>query len=478
MSESDRPIWAIRLESERTQRGWGKWDMARRLFSASGITNPATKQVKGLARQITRWEAGTHCPQDWAGTIADLFGVAADALFPPPPEVPVRSISQGIGLNDLLRADEMRFDLSPEPLKHRPASQDRLAAECIVALGINPDVGDSVRRRAVIQLLATLGASAGAAPLHRIADLILTAAPRDLDEWHLACADHLHALRTRPAVQAREDLVSDLLALNGHLAEAKDGYLTELQRVEAVLAMLHAHLSARLAEHGEAIRWWRTARAAADSTGDLDLRLMIRCEEAGVGLYGQRDVGTVLALVRQAEQIAGTAPSFWRADLAGTRAKALSLLGQHGQAIEALNVTVEYGGPDTPPSILPTLWSGSQPLFAQSWVHAGAGNEREADQARDLLLSRPSHRGGETPYAANVRLHEALCTITNGGVDQGATQAAQVLDAVPPGCVTQFTTATGMFILRAVPHEQQQRPAVLEFREVLARTAPKPGSPA
>ncbi|WP_242901811.1 helix-turn-helix domain-containing protein [Actinomadura terrae] len=380
-------------------------------------------------------------------------------------------------LDDLLEASGKLVELRPKPPERRQSSQDRIAAECILTLGINSDVGDSVRRRAAIQLLTVLGANAGAAPLHRIADLLLTSAPRDLDGWHLACIDHLHAMRSRPVAQVREDVARDQIALGGQLDSAKGDGLTELQRVEAVLALLQAHLSAQLAEHGEAVRWYRTACLAADSSGDLDLRLMIRAREAGAGLYGQRDPGTVLKLIRQAERIAGDAPSFWRADLAGARAKALSLLGQHEQALEALNFSVEYGGPDKPTSILPTMWVSDQPLFTQSWVYAGAGNEAKADQARDLLLAHPANLSGVTPYAANVRLHEARCTITKGGIDQGVTQAAQVLDAMPAEHMTQFTTATGTFVLNAVPPEQRQRPAVLEFREVLASTAPKPSRP-
>ncbi|WP_242901809.1 hypothetical protein [Actinomadura terrae] len=317
--------------------------------------------------------------------------------------------------------------------------------------------------------------TAGATPLRRIAYPTL-AAPRDLGDWHLACVDHLHAARTGPASKAREDLTTDLFVLAQQLTTAKDGEFTELQRVEAALTMLQSNLSERLGDHAATIHWYRTARAAADRSGDLDLRLLIRSEEAAGGLYGQRDVGTVLSLVRKAEHLAGDAPSFWKAHLAGTRAKALSLLGQHDQALEALRVNVEYGGPDTPP-IIPTLWTGDQPLFAQSWVYAGAGDENHGDQAREALLSLPRHRDRDTPYAANVRLHEAMCTIRKGGVDQGVAQAAHVLDAVPADRMTQFTTATGTFVLNTVPPEQRRRPAVLEFREVLARTAPAPALP-
>ncbi|WP_165969014.1 hypothetical protein [Actinomadura sp. KC06] len=57
--------------------------MARSLFAAAGITHPETKRVKALARQISRWEAGRVGPRDWAGAIADLFGITPKELFPP-----------------------------------------------------------------------------------------------------------------------------------------------------------------------------------------------------------------------------------------------------------------------------------------------------------------------------------------------------------------------------------------------------------
>nr|WP_131737877.1 helix-turn-helix transcriptional regulator [Actinomadura roseirufa] len=260
----------------------------------------------------------------------------------------------------LLDADGTLTALTP-PTPRRGSADQGKAAMGTNNHGTDPDSwDDDVKGRAALQLLTTLGVSAGTfdiTPLQRLADLALTAVPRDLDDWRLACLDHLHALRTRPAAQARDDLVTDLLALAEQLRTANTGDIVELRRVQAALTMIHAHLSSRLGDNGAAIRWWRTARTAADTTGDLDLQLMIRCEEAKVGLYGQRDLHTVLALLQDADRIAGASPSFWKADLAGTRAKALSLLGRHDQALQALNVNVDYGGPDKPPDILPTLWS-------------------------------------------------------------------------------------------------------------------------
>ncbi|GAA4054550.1 hypothetical protein GCM10022214_01800 [Actinomadura miaoliensis] len=45
-------------------------------------------------------------------------------------------------------------------------------------------------------------------------------------------------------------------------------------------------------------------------------------------LIGQRDIPTVLTLVDKARDLAPGPSSFWYADLAGTRAKTLTLLGR------------------------------------------------------------------------------------------------------------------------------------------------------
>jgi hypothetical protein len=71
-------------------------------------------------------------------------------------------------------------------------------------------------------------------------------------------------------------------------------------------------------------------------------------------------------------------------------------------------------------------------------------------------------------YHANVRLHEALCTVANGGVDQGVRQAATIIDALPPHHHSQMISETARVVLRAVPPEQRGRPAVGELNETIA----------
>ncbi|MGW0801394.1 hypothetical protein [Nonomuraea sp. NPDC002799] len=67
---------------------------------------------------------------------------------------------------------------------------------------------------------------------------------------------------------------------------ASGSELTEPYRVAALLAAIQANALTRVSDHGAAIRWWSTARKTADTSRDLELRLLVRSEEAIHGLYG------------------------------------------------------------------------------------------------------------------------------------------------------------------------------------------------
>jgi transcriptional regulator with XRE-family HTH domain len=366
-------------------------------------------------------------------------------------------------LDEALGAGGALLALVPPRVRPSRGGTDGALARALLADG-------EAERRVLLQLAALgVGVSTLAPVLHMI-DLALTGEPRDVDEWQIATADHLHALRTRPPVLVRDDLLIDLVSLRRQMT-IPGAQVIELQRVMAVLSVVQANALTRLGDHGAARRSARIARHAADTSGDLDMRLLVRAEEAGCGLYGQRDPATVLRLVEDAERLAGDS-SFWLADLESTRAKALSLLGRHDEAKRAL--TIMLGAlPATHHSSLVNNYIGrgfgSRSYFAQSWVHAGAGDEAAADEARALLLAR---KPSDYLYVANVRLHEALCTVTNGGIDTGARQAVEILADLPAAQHNRMITHTAKIVLHAVPVDQWQRPAVRELRaSVSAKSA-------
>lgn len=324
----------------------------------------------------------------------------------------------------------------------------------------------AMERRWLLQWAATgLGAGAlgvAAEPARQLLDLILAGEQRGVEDWELTCADHLHAIRTRPPAQVSADLVVDLLAVRRQLEMTPAGReATELRRVTAMLAMIQANALTRLGEHGPAIRWWRTAREAADASRDLDLQVLVRAEEAGFGLYGQRDLQTVLRLTDHAQRIAGPRPSVGLAKLASTHAKALSLLGRHDEAHQALEHLTNLSETDLRgPG--PSFWMPDQIHFAESWVYAATGNEAAIQRAQDAMCPL------DYQYKVNIQLHQALCTVVQGGIEQGVQQAAAVLQALPSAYHSSMITETGRMVLRGVPLDRQQHPAVAELREVLA----------
>ncbi|GII79443.1 hypothetical protein Sru01_44250 [Sphaerisporangium rufum] len=327
---------------------------------------------------------------------------------------------------------------------------------------------DEMERRTALHLLAGLGSlgtfGIATEPLRRLLDTDFEHPGRDLAGWEQACADHLYALRTRPPAQVAADLVIDLAAVRQQAQAAPPALATELHRITALLAALQANALTRLADHGAAIRWMETARQAADTSGDLSIRLLVRAEAAGHGLYGQRDPRTVLDMVRSAQQL--SSKPFLQ--LLATEAKALSMLGRHDEAIAALAAlhrATDQGDIDRY-----DIWTPNQIYFAESWVYAAAGNESAGAPAQDKVrkTTRDYH------YRINVQLHGAMCTVAQGGIDEGTRQAATMIDTPAPAYRSNHIMETANLVLRAVPADQRGRASVTEFRKLL--TTPPPQS--
>ncbi len=362
-------------------------------------------------------------------------------------------------LDEALGADGSLLALRPKPQNGKPGGT--------VVRSPTPYEGDDEMERRSLLRLATVGMSAGtlgAEPLGRLVDLALAAAPRDLDDWHLTCDDHLYAVRTRPPGEVRRELVIDLLALDRELKTADARERIELQRVQAALATLHANVLTRLGEHGSAIRWWRTAKAAADTTGDLELRLGVRATETGHARYGQRSPAAVLHLVQISQAIAGAGPSLGRALLKCSEGKALSALGRHGEAKHALHTCEDLlSAASVQCDIMRDYWTGGQLQFARLIISAAAGDESRVQVAVDDSLA-VLDRTADHPYTTQVQLQSALCTVVNGGTDRGAGEAVEILDALPLAQRSHMIMETGKTVWRAVPVEQRDRPAARELR--------------
>jgi transcriptional regulator with XRE-family HTH domain len=333
----------------------------------------------------------------------------------------------------------------------------------------NPlDEEDATERRSFLHVAAaTLGSTTLDAMGEPVRQLLDSAHDDDraLEEWDLTCADHLHALRTRSPEQVAADLLIELEVARRQLRRCPPAQVADMQRVTAALATLNANVLTRLGHHGAAIRWWRTARTAAHAAGDLELELGIRATEAGHGLYGQRDPEVVLRLTEHAQRLAGPNPSLGLALVVCSQAKAFTLLGRHKEAVSTLDRFRDLLERDPPGTdVIPGYWRGGQLPNAESLIYAGAGDELRAARAgEEMLATVKDYRA-----IATTHLHEALCMVVTGGIDEGVRHASATLDKVPVRYRETMTIETGRIVLRAVPVEQRNRSAVTEFRALLA----------
>ncbi|MEV7802469.1 hypothetical protein AB0O28_05935 [Microbispora sp. NPDC088329] len=151
------------------------------------------------------------------------------------------------------------------------------------------------------------------------------------------------------------------------------------------------------------------------------------------------------------------------AALLTARAKALSLLGRHDEARGTVRALVAHAAGGVECDTF-GFWKPDQIHFAQSWVFAGAGDEAAADRAREQVLDAIR----DYRYDADVRLHEALCTVSKGGADVGMRQAATVITTLPAAYRSHHIVQTGHLVLRAIPVDQRGRRTVGELRELLA----------
>jgi transcriptional regulator with XRE-family HTH domain len=395
---------------------------------------------------MSKWERGITRPQShMIARLDDIYGAQGRLM----------ALHQLVTEHDELRV--------------RPQRNDAQASNRVEQ---SPIEWDEMERRLFLELFAGMGIGAitSGDKANQLVHLVLAREPRDIDEWELACDDHLHALRTRPSAVARQDLLVDLLALHRQLRIHGEG-AKHLQRVSAALSTLHASLLTRLGEHGAAIRWWRTARDAADKSGDLELRLGVRANEAGHGLFGQRSPDTVLRLTQNAKKISGSNPSEGYAFILLSEAKALSALGRHEEALTVLNAYRDLAARSlSATDIMSGYWTGPidnrhKMHAAEMQIFAKVGDEAATGKAIENVLSTTS---GDYQVVPHTRLNQALCLVTNGDVQRGVQQAASVIDGLRPAPRDAMTIENGYRILRALPPDARELGAVREYHELLA----------
>lgn len=433
------PAWAGRLASERERRGWNKHEMARRLRTAAGTEYPP---VKSLVREVRNWETGKHFPRDWMSAYAIAFDLPVERLFGtntpfPPPESP-RSVIDG---------------------------------------RVRDDWDDDMYRRAAMRLISALSAGA-TLPLGAL-ETVLAGLDRtfglrselSVEDWDEVAWEYGHALVTVPSTQVAADLAVDLMEIRHALDNARSPRVrADLRRVTARLSAALAMALGDIQEHRGQRRAWRTARHAADASGDLDLRVWVRAREAHNARAANRPPQVAVTLTDDAIGLAAGRPSVGLAQAFANRAVSLGRLGDGTGARAALRELNQVFGALPGSMVRTPLWGWRECNLrnTEAWTYAYLGDPAGAGPAVDRALAL--RIADERYNQANDRFARAMYLVRGRQVADGLDHALDILaQAAPrhrPGLLRLIRR-----LLDALPDEKARAlPAARELRALAAGT--------
>jgi transcriptional regulator with XRE-family HTH domain len=331
-------------------------------------------------------------------------------------------------------------------------------------------------RRAVLRALSalTFGAPTVAVALEAIRHGLDLSMRPDVDDWEEITAGYGRAFYTTDHEVLLEQVTADLAVLQQMLAAAlgrrRRGLAASAGRLSVVVAML----TVTTGRQHLADRWWRSARAAADESGDVDTAVFVRAWEVVHGPYERRPLAGVIALGEQAAALADGRSGAAVAGLHAGRAQALALAGRGTEAGTALRA-VETATERLPASVTGDQasmfgWPEERLRHTESYVYSHLGDTARAAAAQDraaALYLKPQAR-----LRAQVDLHRARCLIADGDVADGLRHAAAALDSVPPAQHNELLYQVARQVVEALPAKELSR---AEVDELVCRL---PGGPA
>jgi transcriptional regulator with XRE-family HTH domain len=245
----------------------------------------------------------------------------------------------------------------------------------------------------------------------------------------------------------------------------------ELYRASAFLAGFVAQAVKNLGDVNQARRWWRTARYAADRSGDPSSALWVRGREI-VHALGERPVMSVLRLIKEAEPFAATASPELVLEYLGGKAQALAIAGRRLEAEDALARLRDRfsAAPSSGYSGSLLSWGEERLHNTESFTYSRLGDDGKTESAQRAASAVYRNDPSNVRWPAGVKLSRASCLVLNGDVTEGVAHAREAIAALPAAQQTRHELIRGREVLNAIPQPDQSRPAVSEYREWLHST--------
>ena len=336
------------------------------------------------------------------------------------------------------------------------------------------ELGEMVHRRDLLKLSMLAGgglSTSFAAERVGSTDALVSALERglreskSLEEWESISTNYGRAyFQTAPEALTVE-LATALHQLRHQITSlTNETTRARLLKADALMSGLMAMSLSNLQQPQAAIRWWAIARRAADASGDTFARVWVRSREAVNSLYIDRPHNDILLLAEEAYTIGG---SSYGGESLGAKSQVLALMGHKDEArcvVESIRLdkmtTWTIEGRDTIYD-----WPERFLWHTQSYVYSYTGCTIRARRAQERVLKLYTNLH-QRPRAL-VQLHEALCTVHDGHVDDAAQAATAVIQRLPKNLRSTFVQQVGHHVLSSIPAALRQRHSVAELSDVL-----------
>jgi transcriptional regulator with XRE-family HTH domain len=296
----------------------------------------------------------------------------------------------------------------------------------------------------------------------------------DNDDWQQIVADYGYLYyRLAPDALIRH-ITADLAVLQTLIvAENRGARRACLSRTTGQLSVLVAMTLAAGGDEHLARRWWSTARRAADESGDIETRVLVRAWEVVNGCYGQQPLAEIVELADEAIALAGPRASAATAGLWAGRAQALALLGNRAEAIASLRRVAEITErlPESVTGAVESLWGWPEHRLrhTESYVFTYIGDFTSACTAQDRAMTL--YPTAQQRLRTQVQLHRASCLVQSGDVSGGLSYATRLLTELPIEQRNTPVHRVARQVLAAVPTAERQQPAAIELTDLLKEPA-------
>lgn len=291
----------------------------------------------------------------------------------------------------------------------------------------------------------------------------------EVDDWELTAIRHGRATRYQHPSVLMEDLISDLAELSQILSNSRSASTARrLTRVAAQMSGLVCLVLVKLDERSAFRRWARTARIAAEESGDPLTVSWILAQEA-YGYYYSGDMNEAVDCARYAQSASRGMPSVGFALAAALEARALARMGPERakDAVEALRRAEEMlsklDGFDLAPSAFG--YNEAQLRFHEGNTYTHLRDTGAAWKAQQRALGLIPQNDYTDRTLTN--LDRAVCLAHDGDGREAASHASIALSGLADEQRRGIILARGRDVIRAIPASDRTLPPVRQFRELI-----------